>query len=66
MREYVKRMYQERKDLEGKMKRAAKAVESNPYGMDKTQSVLLAKQLRAMKEYRDCLDERIEYEKTKE
>ena len=59
-------MLQEKSDLIAKIKRATKAVENVPYGMNKTQIMLLAKQIKAMGEYLNCLNERLEYEKIKE
>ena len=61
MQQYLERMIKEKEDLEGKIKRAKKAIENPPYGMDKTQSALLVKQLKEMEEYLACLTERIEY-----
>ena len=62
MQQYLERMIKEKEDLEGKIKRAKKAIENPPYGMDKTQSALLVKQVKAMEEYLACLTERIEYD----
>lgn len=62
MRHYVERMLTEKKDLEDKIKKAKKAVESNPYDMDKTQKLLLAEQIKYMESYLDMLNQRIEYE----
>lgn len=62
MQQYLERMIKEKEDLEGKIKRAKKAIENPPYGMDKTQSALLVKQIKAMEEYLACLTERIEYD----
>jgi len=62
MHNYLERMIKEKEDLEGKIKRAKKAIENPPYGMDKTQSALLVKQVKAMEEYLACLTERIEYD----
>ena len=62
MHNYLERMIKEKEDLEGKIKRAKKAIENPPYGMDKTQSALLVKQVKAMEVYFDCLTERIEYD----
>jgi hypothetical protein len=65
MQQYVERMVQEKADLEGKIKRAKKAVENPPYGADKHGMILLAEQVKAMETYLACLDERIDYEKNK-
>ena len=62
MQHYLERMVNEKEDLEGKIKRAKKAIENPPYGMDKTQSALLVKQVKAMEEHLACLTERIEYD----
>ena len=62
MQHYLERMVKEKEDLEGKIKRAKKAIENPPYGMDKTQSALLVKQVKAMEEYLNILNQRIEYE----
>ena len=63
MQEYVKKMLVEKKDLEGKIKRAKKAVIQPPYGMGKKQIVMLAEQIKPMEEYLECLNSRIDYEK---
>lgn len=62
MQHYLERMVNEKEDLEGKIKRAKKAIENPPYGMDKTQTTLLVKQVKAMEECLACLTERIEYD----
>ena len=62
MQKYVERMITEQKDLEGKIKRAKNAIESNPYDMNKTQKILLSQQIEYMKKYLDILNQRIEYE----
>ncbi len=66
MKQYVEKMLREKEDLEGKIKRAKKAIESDPFDMDKTQKLLLAAQVKHMESYLDVLKERIEYEKNKE
>lgn len=65
MQQYIKKMFIEKKELKGKIKRAKEAIEKNPYKMDKTQKMLLAQQLTHMESYLDVLNQRIEYE-TKE
>ena len=55
----------EQKDLKGKIKKAKEAIDKNPYGMNKTQKMLLAQQLTHMESYLDVLNQRIDYE-TKE
>ena len=62
MQHYLERMVNEKEGLECKIKRAKKAIENPPYGMDKTQSALLVKQVKAMEEYLAYLTERIEYD----
>lgn len=66
MKLYVERMKTERENLEGKIKRAKKIVEDVPYGMDKTQVLLLVEQIKAMEVYLNCLDERMKYEEEKD
>lgn len=65
MQDYLKRMLIEKKDLDGKIKRAKKAVAQPPFGMNKTQIMMLAEQVKYMCSYRECLAERIDYEKEK-
>lgn len=62
MQYYLERMIREKEELEGKIKRAKKAIESPPYGMDKNQIALLVKQVKAMEDYLNWLTERIEYD----
>ena len=59
MPEYVKRMLQEKEDLEGKIKRAKKAIENQPYGMDQEDMNLLETQVGYMEQYLDVLKRRI-------
>ena len=66
MRQYVERMLIEKHDLEGKVKKAKKVIESKPFDMDKTQVMFLAEQVKAMENYLNILKERIEYEKKKD
>lgn len=63
---YVERMLRERDDLAGKISRAKKAVSGNTFGMDKHQMILLVEQIKAMESYLEILDERIEYENSKD
>lgn len=58
---YKKRMIIEKEDLQGKIKKAKKAIELPPYGMDKHALVLLAKQIEYMEGYLRILKERIDY-----
>lgn len=60
MPEYVKRMLQEKEDLEGKIKRAKKAVENPPYGMDLEDKNYLETQIGYMEQYLDVLNRRIQ------
>lgn len=66
MKLYVERMKAERENLAGKIKRAKKIIENVPYGMDKTQVLLLVEQIKAMEVYLNCLDERMKYEEEKD
>ena len=59
MPDYLKRMLQEREDLEGKIKRAKKAVENPPYGTDEEDMSLLETQVEYMEQYLDVLERRI-------
>lgn len=65
MQKYIERMIIEKNDLSGKIKKAENAVLNPPYGSDKHGLLLLAEQVKAMKEYERILAERIEYERTK-
>ena len=56
-------MQNEKADLEGKIARAEKVLESNPFDLDETGRHLLEKQMQAMKVYLDFLEQRIQYEK---
>lgn len=59
MPEYVKRMLQEKEDLEGKIKRAKKAIENQPFGTDQEDMNLLETQVGYMEQYLDVLNRRI-------
>lgn len=65
MKQYIEKMQTEKKDLEGKIARAEKLLESNPFDLDDTGRHLLEKQVGAMKVYCDILAQRIEYERGK-
>lgn len=65
MQKYIERMITEKNDLSGKIKRAEAAVQNPPYGSDKHGLLLLAEQVKTMKEYERILVERIEYERNK-
>ena len=62
MKQYIEKMQTEKKDLEGKISRAEKLLESNPFDLDETGRHLLEKQVGAMKVYLDFLEQRIQYE----
>ena len=62
MKQYIEKMEIEKKDLEGKISRAEKVLESNPFDLDETGRHLLEKQVQAMKVYLDFLEQRINYE----
>ena len=63
MKKYIEKMQNEKKDLEGKITRAEKVLESSPFDLDETGRHLLEKQVQAMKVYLDFLEQRIQYEK---
>ena len=65
MQEYLKRMYSERDDLAGKIKRAKKAVVNPPFGSDTEGIRMLAEQIKPMESYLYWLNERIEHEEKK-
>lgn len=62
MQNYIERMITEKKELDGRINKAKKAVECPPYGSDKHGLLLLAEQVKAMQEYSKILSERIDYE----
>jgi hypothetical protein len=62
MKLYVERMIKEKDDLAGKIKKAKSAIESTPYGMNKTQMMMLAEQVKYMESYLNILEERLAYE----
>ena len=63
MKKYIDKMQTEKADLQGKIARAEKVLESNPFDLDETGRHLLEKQVQAMKVYLDFLEQRIQYEK---
>lgn len=65
MQEYVKRMIIEKEDLEGKIKKAKKAIENPPFGADTEGMNLLNTQVGFMEQYLDVLKRRIEHEEGK-
>ena len=62
MKKYIEKMQNEKADLEGKIARAKKVLEINPFDLDETSKHLLEKQVGAMKVYLDFLEQRIQYE----
>ena len=62
MQKYIERMIEEKKELDGRINKAVKAVENPPYGSDKQGLSLLSKQIEYMKQYSNILEERINYE----
>ena len=65
MQNYIERMITEKKELDGRINKAKKAVECPPYGSDKQGLLLLAEQIKIMQKYSDVLKERIDYERGK-
>lgn len=65
MKKYIERMITEKQDLEGKIARAEKVIQTNPFDLDETSKHLLGKQVGAMKVYLDILEQRINYEGNK-
>ena len=62
MKQFIERMKVELKELQGKIKRAEQAVETPPFGADKTSIDLLKSQIKYMQGYASFLEQRIEYE----
>lgn len=62
MKKYVERMATEKKELEDKITKAERAISAEPYDMTNQGKELLLKQIVAMKQYRDILQERYDYE----
>ena len=60
MPDYLKRMLQEKEDLEGKIKKAKKAIENQPFGTDQEDMNLLETQVGYMEQYLDVLNRRIQ------
>ncbi len=65
MQEYLKRMYSERDELSGRIKKAKKAVENPPFGSDSEGIRMLAEQVKPMESYLYWLNERISHEERK-
>lgn len=66
MQQYVERMIREKEDLDGKIKRAERAVTDKPFNLTKEEEEMLRKQIEYMKGYAGVLDDRIGYAKNKE
>ena len=62
MKKYIEKMQIEKTELEGKIARAEKVLESSPFDLDEMGKHLLEKQVQAMKVYSDVLHQRINYE----
>ncbi len=62
MKQYVERMIREKEDLEGKIKKAEKALENRPFDMTDIGADLLKEQVKAMEQYLFVLCQRIKYE----
>ena len=62
MKKYIEKMQIEKTELEGKIAKAEKVLESSPFDLDETGKHLLEKQVGAMKIYLDVLEQRILYE----
>ena len=58
-------MQTEKTDLQGKIAKNEKVLESSPFDLDETGKHLLEKQVGAMKMYLDFLEQRIHYERGK-
>ena len=65
MQKYLEKMLNEKRELDGKISRAEKAIENPPFGSDKKGIELLQKQVESMKVYSSILHDRIIYEEMK-
>lgn len=65
MQKYIEKMKVELLELESRIKKCEKAIENPPFGADEKGLELIKVQVQAMKNYRECLKSRIEYEVTK-
>lgn len=65
MQKYIERMKAEESELDGRIKKAEKAIENPPFGSDKRGLGLLKEQVEKMKAYSVVLHQRIEYEVSK-
>ena len=59
MQKYVERMIVEKKELDGRISKAKKAVENPPYGADSESINLLKEQIVFMESYSAVLEKRI-------
>jgi hypothetical protein len=59
MQKYVERMIIEKKELDGRISKAKKAVENPPYGADSESINLLKEQIVFMESYSVVLEKRI-------
>lgn len=62
MQKYIERMKVEKKELDGRINRAEKAIKNPPFGSNTVGIDLLKKQVRAMRVYQEILQQRIDYE----
>ena len=62
MKQFIERMKVELKELKSRIKKAEQAVETPPFGADKTSIDLLKTQIKYMQGYASFLEQRIEYE----
>lgn len=62
MENYIKRMFVEREDLQGKIKRAKSAVANDSFRIDQKQKELLKHQIEGMEIYLKFLNYRIDYD----
>lgn len=58
-------MLQEREELEGKLKKAKRAVQDNPFNMVPAEKDLLSQQTYIMERYLNILNQRIDFAKNK-
>lgn len=65
MKDFQKRMINEKEDLIGKIKKAKHAILNPPYGADSEGLRMLAEQVKAMETYLYWLNERIKHEEQK-
>ena len=61
MKQFVERMIREKKDLNGKIKKAKIAIENRPFDMDDKGFALLVKQVEVMESYEKILEKRIKH-----